>query len=170
MQERSRRPGRAVSRFWGTGRKPITVPFLELFERLQRRLLAGLQRQPLLKQRIERLQSIRGVGEVGAELGAGDGRSRTLFVDPPGGELLRAVRGATGIGRQALSRAAVEAAQQTPAASLDRGGQAGTALEPAIAPSAGPRTRARPCWRWIAAANRLSKHRRPPEAAREEFP
>jgi transposase len=37
---------------------------LELFERLQRRLLAGLQRQPLLKQRVERLQSIRGVGEV----------------------------------------------------------------------------------------------------------
>jgi transposase len=37
---------------------------LELFERLQQRLLAGLKRQPLLQQRIERLQSIRGVGEV----------------------------------------------------------------------------------------------------------
>lgn len=37
---------------------------LELFERLQQRLLAGLKRQPLLVERIERLQSIGGVGEV----------------------------------------------------------------------------------------------------------
>lgn len=37
---------------------------LEMFSRLQRKLLAGLQRHPLLKQRVERLQSIRGVGEV----------------------------------------------------------------------------------------------------------
>jgi transposase len=42
----------------------ISRSSLELFERLQRRLLAGLQRQPMLKQRLERLQSIRGVGEV----------------------------------------------------------------------------------------------------------
>ncbi len=42
----------------------ISRSSLELFERLQRRLLAGLQRQPLLKQRLERLQSIEGVGEV----------------------------------------------------------------------------------------------------------
>lgn len=37
---------------------------LELFERLQQRLLAGLKRQPLLQQRLRRLQSIDGVGEV----------------------------------------------------------------------------------------------------------
>lgn len=37
---------------------------LEIFERLQRRLLAELESHSLLKQRIERLQSIRGVGEV----------------------------------------------------------------------------------------------------------
>jgi transposase len=37
---------------------------LELFERLQQRLLVGLKRQPLLQQRIERLQSIDGVGEI----------------------------------------------------------------------------------------------------------
>jgi hypothetical protein len=37
---------------------------LELFERLQQRLLVGLKRQPLLQQRIERLKSIDGVGEI----------------------------------------------------------------------------------------------------------
>jgi transposase len=42
----------------------ISRTSLELFARLQRRLLKGLERHPLLKQRVERLQSIRGVGEV----------------------------------------------------------------------------------------------------------
>jgi transposase len=37
---------------------------LELFERLQQRLLKGLKRQTLLQRRLERLQSIGGVGEV----------------------------------------------------------------------------------------------------------
>lgn len=37
---------------------------LELFSRLQTRLLRELERHPLLQQRVERLQSIRGVGEV----------------------------------------------------------------------------------------------------------
>lgn len=37
---------------------------LELFESLQRELLRELRRHPLLKQRVELLQSIRGVGEV----------------------------------------------------------------------------------------------------------
>jgi len=42
----------------------ISRSSLELFSRLQRKLLTGLERHPLLQQRVERLQSIRGVGEV----------------------------------------------------------------------------------------------------------
>ncbi|QOY90730.1 IS110 family RNA-guided transposase [Paludibaculum fermentans] len=36
----------------------------ELFDEAQRRLVQGLLRNPLLKQRVERLRSIRGVGEI----------------------------------------------------------------------------------------------------------
>jgi len=36
----------------------------ELFDEAQRRLVLGLLRNPLLKQRVERLRSIRGVGEI----------------------------------------------------------------------------------------------------------
>lgn len=42
----------------------ISRSSLEMFSRLQRKLLTGLERHPLLKERVERLQSIRGVGEV----------------------------------------------------------------------------------------------------------
>jgi transposase len=37
---------------------------LEMFQCTQRQLLAGLARQPLLRQRVERLQTVPGVGEV----------------------------------------------------------------------------------------------------------
>jgi transposase len=39
---------------------------LELFEATQRQLVDGLKRHPLLAERVERLRSIRGVGEVTA--------------------------------------------------------------------------------------------------------
>lgn len=39
---------------------------LETFEELERRLLKGLARRPLLAERVQRLQSIRGVGQVTA--------------------------------------------------------------------------------------------------------
>jgi transposase len=39
---------------------------LETFEELERRLLKGLDRHPLLRERVARLQSIRGVGQVTA--------------------------------------------------------------------------------------------------------
>jgi transposase len=42
----------------------ITRGGLEMFDRLQRELLRGLERHPLLAERVLRLQSIRGVGEV----------------------------------------------------------------------------------------------------------
>ena len=42
----------------------ITRGSLEMFDSLQRRLLRGLEQHPLLKQRVELLRSIRGVGEV----------------------------------------------------------------------------------------------------------
>ena len=44
----------------------ITRGSLEMFDRLQDELLRGLRRHPLLRERVERLQSIRGVGEVTA--------------------------------------------------------------------------------------------------------
>ena len=37
---------------------------LEFFETIQKRLLRGLREDPELRQRMERLQSIRGVGEI----------------------------------------------------------------------------------------------------------
>ncbi len=44
----------------------ITRGSLEMFDRLQQELLRGLRRHPLLRERVELLQSIRGVGEVTA--------------------------------------------------------------------------------------------------------
>jgi transposase len=42
----------------------ISRSSLEMFEQLQQRLLVGLRRHELLQQRVEKLQSIRGVGQV----------------------------------------------------------------------------------------------------------
>ena len=44
----------------------ITRGSLEMFDGLQQQLLRGLERHPLLEERVERLQSIRGVGEMTA--------------------------------------------------------------------------------------------------------
>lgn len=44
----------------------ITRGSLEMFDGLQQQLLRGLERHPLLQQRVERLLSIRGVGEITA--------------------------------------------------------------------------------------------------------
>jgi len=44
----------------------ITRGSLEMFDRLQDELLRGLERHPLLRERVERLLSIRGVGEMTA--------------------------------------------------------------------------------------------------------
>lgn len=44
----------------------ITRGSLEMFDGLQEQLLRGLERHPLLEQRVERLRSIRGVGEITA--------------------------------------------------------------------------------------------------------
>lgn len=44
----------------------ITRGSLEMFDGLQDELLRGLERHPLLNQRVERLRSIRGVGEITA--------------------------------------------------------------------------------------------------------
>ncbi len=61
----------------------ITRGSLEMFDRLQQELLRGLRRHPLLRERVELLQSIRGVGEVTALTWAAAGwvssRERTRF-------------------------------------------------------------------------------------------
>ena len=111
-----------------------------MFDRLQQELLRGLRRHPRLRERVELLQSIRGVGEVTALTWA-----PLETVEPERfGSLGQAVSYCGLCSRTALESAgktqrgaAVEAAQQAFAAGADRGGEA-------LAPRWNPQLHVRP--------------------------
>jgi transposase len=84
---------------------------LEFFATIQRRLLKGLCQNPDLSERVARLQTIPGVGEImGPELGSGSRRGEAAAFDCPGGQLLRADQRAAQFGRQRTTRADFQAA------------------------------------------------------------
>jgi transposase len=103
---------------------------LETFEELERRLLKGLAGHRLLRERVERLQSIRGVGQVTALSWALEVAEPERFSSV---RRVVSVRGATRVGRQDAAHAAVQATQQASAACADRGRQTRAALQHAVA-------------------------------------
>src|SRR6266567_4537741 len=101
---------------------------LEFFETIQKRLLKGLREHGELKERVERLQTIRGIGEVGApDVGPGNRRSASFSLDRGRLQLLRVDQCAAQFRRQRTARADFQTAQQTPANDPDRGGETGAA-------------------------------------------
>jgi transposase len=110
---------------------------LEMFEVTQMGLLKALRTNALLAQRVERLASIPGVGEVTALTWALEIAEPSRF---PSIGLLRADDSAEQFGRQAETRTDQQAAQSTPADRADRSGQASAALELGV--SSGARERA----------------------------
>ena len=117
---------------------------LEMFESTQRRLIQELLADAELRERVERSEEHSGGGrDHGLDLGAGDRRSQALRFGWGGDELLRADGGAEVVGGQAAAGADLQAAQPLAADHVDRGGQAGAALEPATGCAARARTGAR---------------------------
>jgi len=86
----------------------------------------------------------RGAGD-GAELGAGGGRSVPVFLHQTGGELLRVIECVAGIGGPAKARAALQAAQSSPANGVDRGVENRRDVSPETARSSRPGRAERPC-------------------------
>src|SRR6516225_4709078 len=78
-----------------------------------------------------------------ADVGAGDRRSASLFVDWGCGELLRIDVGVGGVGGQAETWADFQTTQCASANGVDRSGQVGAAVEPAIGGVAPSRDRQR---------------------------
>src|SRR4029077_1698019 len=79
----------------------------------------------------------------GIELGAGSRRAAAIFFDRACGELLRTHCGAGIFSRQTAARADLQATQRALADGVDRGGEAGAALESAVGRDTHARTGAR---------------------------
>ena len=85
---------------------------LEFFAAIQRRLLKGLREHADLRERVLRLQTIPGVGEILALSWALEvGRGEAICFDWAGGQLLRADQRAAQLGRQRTAGADLQAAQ-----------------------------------------------------------
>ncbi len=137
----------------------------DMFEGVQKQLLRRLLADAALKQRVERLSSIDGVGAITrSDLGAGGRRPASFCLHCRCGELLRFDSGIPLLCGQAAAWAPVQAAQQLAADHADRSSQAGATLESAAGSTArsAARTRARQSRHLAggAQAGRLSASRR----------